>query len=345
MSGRIILTSLVLVVLFFKPARMVLIEAYRAAAFLSYGSLNFTRSAFLKHAKKFNEGETQTDMTGKNCIITGANQGIGYATAEALASRGANVYLVCRSQAKGEKALSDIKAKTDNQNVSLEVCDLSSMQQIKDLASKYASTDQPLHVLVNNAGLMENERVTTAEGLEMNFAVNVAGVYALTELLIPALEKAAPEARVITVSSGGMYTQPLSTYLQYEDQKKMDGTSQYARNKRVQVAMAEHWTEVYGPKGIGFYTMHPGWADTAALAQSMPGFRDRTKGLLRTVDQGADTIVWLAQQSNSQLQPAGFYFDRVNSSKHLAGFQTSYSPDQVIPLVSAIRALCGLPSN
>ncbi|GJM98087.1 hypothetical protein PR202_ga15063 [Eleusine coracana subsp. coracana] len=110
--------------------------------------------------------------------------------------------------------------------------------------------------------------------LELNFAVNVAATYTLTELVMPLLEKAAPDARVITVSSGGMYTEPLNKDLQFND-GNFDGTQQYARNKRVQVALTEWWSEKYRDKGVGFYSMHPGWADTPGVAKSLPGLSEK----------------------------------------------------------------------
>lgn len=113
---------------------------------------------------------------------------------------------------------------------------------------------------------------------EMNFAVNVLGTFVLTESLLPALRKAGPEAKVITVATGGVLTQPLSSDLQME--KKFDGTQAYARNKRVQLAVTEKWEELYG-KDIGFYSMHPGWVDTTTLKNSMPGFYNTSVSLLK----------------------------------------------------------------
>ncbi|CAK9199200.1 unnamed protein product [Sphagnum troendelagicum] len=317
-------------------------KAYRGITFFTYGYLNFTRSAFLKHAKGFQEKEMEVDMTGRRCVVTGSNQGIGFASAEALAARGATVYLLCRNKERGEKAVENIRTKTGNPNVSLEVCDMSSLQQVKEFATRYTSSEQPLHVLVNNAGAAENDRILSVDGLEKNFAVNVAGVYAITELLMPALERASPDGRVITVSSGGMYAAPLTEDLQYEHEKKFDGMLAYAKNKRVQVALAEHWTEVYGPKGVGFYTMHPGWVDTEIIKRNMPSFYSTVQTSLRSSDQGADTIVWLALQPNSSLQNGAFYFDRAVAPKHLQGFRTEYTNEKVSALVSKIGSLCGL---
>lgn len=323
---------------------MFLQQAYRTASFISYGYMNFTRGAFLKHAKEFQNEDMAVDLTNKQCVVTGANQGIGFASAEALAARGATVHLVCRSKEKGEKAVEEIKAKTGNQNVSLEVCDLSSLQQVRDFAAKYASTNQPLHILVNNAGLMENERTLTADGLETNFAVNVAGVYTMTELLMPALKLASPDSRVVTVASGGMLTENLTENLQYEDKKKFDGTAQYARNKRVQVALTEYWAQKH-KDAVAFYSVHPGWVDTGGLKKSMPGFHAKFQTSMRTLEEGADIITWLGLQPNAKLQSGEFYFDRKVAAKHLPGCGTKYAPELVDSVVSKIRSLCGLPAT
>ncbi|KAJ6681464.1 putative proteinD(P)-BINDING ROSSMANN-FOLD SUPERFAMILY PROTEIN [Salix koriyanagi] len=235
---------------------MFLLKTWRESAFGVYGYLNFTKSAFMEHSKRFNPEDTKARMDGKNCVVTGANSGIGYATAEGLASRGATVYMVCRSKERGEAALSQIQSTTGNKKVHLELCDLSSISEIKSFASRFSSRNVPVHVLVNNAGLLENKQITTSEGFEQNFAVNVLGTYSMTESMLPLLKNAAPDARVITVSSGGMYTAPLTTDLQFSE-GKFNGVEQYARNKRVQVALTENWAEMYKDKGISFYTMHP----------------------------------------------------------------------------------------
>lgn len=283
----------------------------------------------------------QIQMEGKNCIVTGANSGIGYATAEGLASRGATVYMVCRSKERGEAALAKIHSTTSNPNVHLEVCDLSSISEVKAFASKFSSENKPLHVLINNAGILEHNRVTTAEGLELNFAVNVAATYAMTELMIPLLEKAAPDARVITVSSGGMYNTPMTKDLQFSE-SKFDGTLQYARNKRVQVALTEKWAEIYGNKGVDFYSMHPGWAETPGVAKSLPSFSEKLQGRLRTSEEGADTVVWLALQPKEKLVSGAFYFDRAEAPKHLPFAGTAGSHSLIGDIVDGLRSLCDL---
>ncbi|CAH8384600.1 unnamed protein product [Eruca vesicaria subsp. sativa] len=274
------------------------------------------------HSKKFKPEDMQLQIQGKNCVVTGANSGIGYAAAEGLASRGATVYMVCRNKERGQEALSKIQNSTGNQNVYLEVCDLSSFNDIKSFASSFASKDVPVHVLVNNAGFLENKHTTTPEGFELNFAGNVLGTYTMTELRLPLLEKASPDAKVITVSSGGMYTSPLTTDLQVTNLTFMTpfvcvtSLALFASlNSRCCVWF--FYSDKYKNKGIDSYLMHPGWAETPGVARSLPSFKESFSGKLRTSEEGADTVVWLALQPKEKLVSGAFYFDRAEAPKHL----------------------------
>ncbi|KAL6211326.1 hypothetical protein ACLB2K_016553 [Fragaria x ananassa] len=327
-----------------KPLTMFLLKAWRQTAFGTYGYLNFTKSGFIEHSKKFKSEEMETRIDGKNCIVTGANSGIGFATAEGLASRGATVYMVCRNKERGEAAQSKIQSTTGNQNVHLEVCDLSSVSDVKSFASTFSSKNVPVHVLVNNAGMLEHDRVTTPEGLEFNFAVNVVGTYAMTELMLPLLEKAAPDARVVTVASGGMYTVPLTKDLQFTD-GNFNGVEQYARNKRVQVALTEKWAEINKNKGIGFYSMHPGWAETPGVAKSLPSFSKALSGKLRTNEEGADTIIWLALQPKEKLVSGAFYFDRAEAPKHLMFAATSDSHGLIDSVIDSLQRISSISAQ
>ncbi|KAI3840929.1 hypothetical protein MKW92_031332 [Papaver armeniacum] len=314
-------------------------KAWKAAAFGVHGHLNFTKSGFMERSKQYNEEDMKIQLDGKNCVVTGANSGIGYAAAEALAFRGGNVYMLCRNKEPGEIAVSKVQSVTGNKNVYLELCDLSSISHTKSWASRFISGEQPLHLLVNNAGLLEKNRITTSEGLELNFAVNVAGTFSLTELMLPLLEKAAPDARVITVSSDGMYTAPLTEDLQFSE-GNFDGDVQYARTKRVQVALTERWAKLYGEKGIEFYSMHPGWAMTPGVVKGLPDM----SGMLRTSDEGADTIVWLALQPKEKLVSGAFYFDREKAPKHLHFAGNSSGSHIVIDSIAdSLYSLCQLP--
>ncbi|RVW37408.1 Dehydrogenase/reductase SDR family member 12 [Vitis vinifera] len=292
--------------------------------------------------KEFQVRRYANSIEGKNCIVTGANSGIGYATAEGLASRGANVYMVCRNKERGEAALSEIQSKTGNSNVHLEVCDLSSVSEIKSFASKFSKKDVPIHVLVNNAGLLEYNRITTSEGcistsppfvFQYRFDIYNQCCHCWKKLLLM-LESS-------QFSSGGMYSVPLTNDLQFSDDK-FDGVTQYARNKRVQVALTEKWAEMYKNKGIGFYAMHPGWAETSGLAKSLPGFYKLLSGNLRTIEEGADTVIWLALQPKEKLVSGAFYFDRAEAPKHLMFAATRSSHAMIDSIIGNLRSFSGL---
>ena len=157
---------------------------------------------------------------------------------------------------------------------------------------KFSEENAKLDVLINNAGCMVNTRETNQEGLDMNFATNTLGTFMLTSGLLPLLLQS-DQARVVTVSSGGMLVQKLDvTDLQFEKMTRYDGTLAYAQNKRQQVELTELWAA--SQPGVHWSVMHPGWADTPALRSAMPDFHAKMKDKLRTVEQGADTVVWLA---------------------------------------------------
>src|SRR5262249_10251540 len=135
-------------------------------------------------------------MNGKTCMITGATSGIGRAAATELARLGARLLLVCRDRAKGEAALREIEQQTGNRAVQLLGADLSSQQSIRQLAGEFLATQQPLHVLVNNAGVVNLHRTLTIDGIEEVFAVNHLGYFLLTNLLLDRLKASAP-ARIV----------------------------------------------------------------------------------------------------------------------------------------------------
>jgi NAD(P)-dependent dehydrogenase (short-subunit alcohol dehydrogenase family) len=142
-----------------------------------------------------------TSMHGKICMVTGANSGIGKATALALAQMGATVVMVCRDPARGEQAQSEITTQSRNSAVALLQADLSSQQSIRHLVGNFQHHYTHLHVLINNAGASFSGRRATVDGVEMTFAVNYLAPFLLTNLLLDVLTASAP-ARIVNVSSG-----------------------------------------------------------------------------------------------------------------------------------------------
>jgi NAD(P)-dependent dehydrogenase (short-subunit alcohol dehydrogenase family) len=142
------------------------------------------------------------DQSGRVALITGANSGIGFEAARALAEHGAAVVLACRNRAKADAAVASIAATAPHADVSVLEVDLADLDQVTVAAATYASTHDRLDLLVNNAGLMAIPRRTTAQGYEMQFAVNHLAHFALTGRLLDRL-LATPGSRVVSVSSQG----------------------------------------------------------------------------------------------------------------------------------------------
>lgn len=282
----------------------------------------------------------QGAMDGKVVLVTGASSGIGLAAAEGFARLGAGVRLLARSEARGERARAQIVSRTGNRDVRVGLCDLSELGSVRDYAAGFHVEETALDVLVNNAGAMPQARTLTSEGLELTFATNVLGPFLLTGLLLGLLEDSAP-ARIVEVSSGGMYTQRLDVEDLQSEHGDYDPAAVYARSKRAQVILGELWAERLRGTGVVVHSMHPGWVDTPGLEVSLPRFRRATGRLLRTPEEGADTIVWLGAAEDPGRSSGGFWHDRRERPTHRVPW-TKERPRERELLWSACERLCGL---
>ncbi|XP_034741579.1 dehydrogenase/reductase SDR family member 12 [Etheostoma cragini] len=307
---------------------------YRNAIWFVKGLQEYTKSGYEAAAKHFAPADLDVNLSGRSFMITGANSGIGKATAQEIANRGGTIHMVCRNKGRAEAAKDEIVERSKNQNVHVHIVDMSSARQVWEFAQNFLQSNA-VHVLINNAGCMVNQRELTEEGLEKNFATNTLGTYILTTALIPALKKV-EDPRVVTVSSGGMLTQKLNVDdLQFE-KGTFDGTMAYAQNKRQQVIMTDRWASQH--KEIHFSSMHPGWADTPAVQTSMPSFHAKMQSKLRTEAMGADTSVWLAVSAAAVKQPSGLFFqDRKAVATHLALASTRSTPQEEEKLLAALE--------
>lgn len=318
----------------------------RSAQFVVLGYNSFGHRGYRNRSRHFTPNVLEVNLKDRHYLVTGASSGLGRATAEALGSRGATVHLLVRSAERAAPVVDAINSSGGTARV--HICDISSLKSVSDFSKTW--NGHQLDALVNNAGVLINSaEKKSADGFEMNFATNTLGTYVLTEMLLPALEKT-PGSRVVTVASGGMYTEPLVI----DDMEgsditkvgndganiKIDGTRQYARNKRQQIALTEHWSRRHKEAGIFWSVMHPGWADTPGVEQSMPEFYNALKGQFRTVEQGADTIVWLTAADEAKKNKDGtFFFDRASAHKHLFCANTSYPPERTDELATKLRDL------
>lgn len=187
-----------------------------------YGSKGFDRAS----KTVFRESD-MGDMSGKVVVITGANKGIGFASASALAKLNAKVYLVCRDVGRADEARASIVEASGNQNVFARQCDVSLYADVRRFASSFSSEEPVVDVLVNNAGCIPLTRTLTSEGNEALMATTLGGTHLLTDLLVPSLARA--KGRVINVASAGGYTVRVNPSDLYGTQcGKYDGTLFYA---------------------------------------------------------------------------------------------------------------------
>lgn len=233
-------------------------------------------------------------------VVTGASSGLGEATARALAGLGARVHLVGRSAGRLDGAAHRIRAAVPSAELVVHEADVSDLDAMRTLAAGLRGSVTSIHALIHCAGLIPPRRELSAQGHEMAFATHVLGPYRLTLELGEPL-RADGDARVIFVSSGGMYSAPLVRDLEFVE-GRYSGIRAYARTKRMQVSIAEMLGEHFGgPPGESgdpvVHSMHPGWAATPGVTGSIATFGRLTKPILRTPEQGADTIVWLAAAS------------------------------------------------
>jgi NAD(P)-dependent dehydrogenase (short-subunit alcohol dehydrogenase family) len=193
--------------------------------------------------------------------------------------------------------------------VSYGIADLEDTDSVRAFVREFRATHDRLDVLIHNAGTIHERYAVNRAGIELTVAGQVVAPFALTRLLLPVLRAAAP-ARVVTVSSGGMYTQRLDPATLQMPESGYRGVTAYARAKRAQVALSQEWARRISPAEIAFHAMHPGWADTPGITTALPRFSRVLRPVLRSPDEGADTIVWLATADRRLLGSGRFWHDR-----------------------------------
>jgi len=242
-------------------------------------------------------------------LITGGNTGIGLATATALARDDGRVYIGCRSTEAGAAAVARIKAGSGSADVWSLPLDLASLSSVRDCAAAFLALDEPLHVLVNNAGV-GGQRGLTADGFELHFGVNHLGHFALTQLLLERLTASGPGARIVNVSSVAHYNAPgIDFGALRRSTASFSGIREYAASKLCNVLFTQELARVLPGDGVRAYALHPGvvasdiWRRVPRLARPFI-----TRRML-TVEQGAVTPVYCATSLAVEAD-TGLYYDR-----------------------------------
>ena len=248
-------------------------------------------------------------LTGRTVLVTGPTSGIGRAATGELAALGARVILVGRSEERLRRVSAELVSLHGEDRFPVIVADMGSLASVRAAVVRILETETRLDVVIDNAGAIYPERIEGPDGIEATLALMVVGPFALVAGLLPLL-RGTPGSRVVGVTSGGMYTQPLPLDdLQYRVGEYL-GASAYARAKRAQVALMREWALRLRGDGVAFAAMHPGWADTPGLADTLPGFYRVMRPLLRTAAAGAETIAWLASHPDPASISGGLYLDR-----------------------------------
>ncbi len=232
-------------------------------------------------------------LAGRHVAVTGASSGLGRRTALDLAGLGATVHLVVRDAGRGRRVAAEVDAAAGREGAArVWVCDVSDLISVRAFCAVFLSTGMPLRALVHNAGALPPSRTTSAQGHESTMALHVLGPVLMTELLLPALAAAA--GRVVFVTSGGMYTQPLPVLDPDFEQGTYTGAVAYARSKRGQVELLPVLERRWGTaSGVSVHATHPGWASTPGVVTSLPRFAATMRPVLRRDSEGTDTTTWL----------------------------------------------------
>ena len=277
---------------------------------------SYTNLGFALRSPRWDESDLAA-MDGKVVLVTGATSGLGEAAASGFARLGASVWLVARSRERGEDARTRIAEQTGSDDVHVGICDLSDLRSVRRFAEQCEAGPGRLDVLVNNAGVLTEERSLSRDGIELTLATNVVGPFLLTKLLMPLLLRSAP-ARVINVSSGGMYTQGLHVEDLQSARGRFRGTAAYARSQ-AHAGGAERAVGARGSRARGWWSTRCTRVGSTrpGCAIRCPAFTESCDGCCAHPQQGADTIVWLGSAPQAAQISGSFWFDRARRPTHL----------------------------
>lgn len=232
------------------------------------------------------------DLSGRTFVVTGANTGIGRVTAEELAKRGGKVILACRSEAKTQPVLDAIK--TAGGAADFLALDLGDLAGVRRSAAELLAREEPIHVLINNAGLA-GQRGKTKEGFELTFGTNHLGPFLFTQLLLPRLRESKP-ARIVNVSSGSHYSADRIPYEHLrESTRSVTGLDEYNVSKLCQVLFTKSLARSKAGDGVTSSSLHPGTMIATDIWRSVPFFvRPFLKLFFMPLEEGAKTTLHCA---------------------------------------------------
>jgi retinol dehydrogenase-12 len=233
------------------------------------------------------------DLDGRNFLITGANTGIGLATVRGLASRGARIWLAGRSEPKTREAMRLVIDETGNTALHYLPLDLASLPSVRACADAFLVADEPLHVLINNAGLA-GQRGMTDSGFELAFGTNHVGPFLLTSLLLDRLRASAP-ARIVTVASDAHFAAKEIDYeIVRRPTRNRTGFPEYAVSKLANVLHSQELDRRLDGAGVTTYSLHPGMIASDIWRKVPWPVRPLMKLRMRSTEEGARTSLYCA---------------------------------------------------
>ncbi len=249
------------------------------------------------------------DLAGRTFLVTGGNTGIGLATARTLAAGGGRVYLACRSRAKGEAAVAALAEQTGNNHLAYLPLDLADLASVRACAAGFLTRDEPLHVLVNNAGVA-GRRGLTRDGFELQFGVNHLGHFALATALLDRLAASAP-ARVVTVSSDAHYK---ATGIDFDVVRRrtahLTAMPEYSVSKLANVLFSQELARRAPRRGGAPYALPPGVGGAGLWGPGPGPVRPVVTRGMATTEQGASTTLYCATSADVAGVTGRFYIDR-----------------------------------
>jgi NAD(P)-dependent dehydrogenase (short-subunit alcohol dehydrogenase family) len=280
------------------------------------------------------------DMKNKVCIVTGANSGIGKATALGLARMGSRVVMVCRNMERGENARSEIIEKSGNKSVDLLICDVSSMSSIRKFAAEYSGKYPRLDVLINNAGAVFNTRSITEEDFERTFALDLLGPVLLSHELMPILRKNAP-SRIINISSG-LHKNGVVDLGNLQSDGKYNGMKVYSNTKLMLMMFTYEQARRLQGTGVTFNVVLPGFAATNLGKNSESLMSNILFRMVRPMqispEEAAETVIYLAS-SDEVRDVSGKCFEKM---KQRQTAPQSYDQDMQLKIWEKANTLLGI---
>jgi NAD(P)-dependent dehydrogenase (short-subunit alcohol dehydrogenase family) len=248
------------------------------------------------------------DLAGKTLLITGANTGIGKETARALANRGARLYLACRSPDGGRRAVEEISAQTGNRDLELLSLDLGDLASVRRCAEDFLATGEPLHVLINNAGVA-GARGMTESGFERMFGTNHVGPFLLTNLLLDRLRSSAP-ARIVNVASAAHFgARGIDWEVVRRPTRTITGMREYSVSKLANVLHAEELARRLEGSGVTTYALHPGVIASDIWRRVPWPVRSVMKARMDSPEHGARTSIYCATSAEVAGESGRYYDD------------------------------------